>query len=99
VITESEVEKIIYRAIEALNAERGPDDQILCAPGTSLFGADSRIESLGLVSLIVDVETTLNADNGLSVSLADDRALARTQSPFATVATLRDYVMELARER
>jgi hypothetical protein len=32
------------------------------------------------------------------VSLADDRALGRAQSPFATVATLRDYVLELARE-
>jgi acyl carrier protein len=97
VITDSEVEKVIYRAIDALNAERGPDQQIARSPGTGLFGADAQVDSLGLVSLIVDVESTLNAEHGLAVSLADDRALGRAQSPFATVATLRDYVMELAR--
>jgi acyl carrier protein len=98
VISEREVEAVIYKAIEALNAERGPADQIARSAETTLFGVDSQIESLGLVSLIVDVETTLNAEHGLAVSLADDRALARAASPYATVASLRDYVMELARE-
>ena len=47
------------------------------------------------MSLITDVETTLNVDHGLDISLADDRAMSRPQSPYDTVATLRDYVMEL----
>lgn len=96
-ITQQQVEAVIFRGIAALNAERAADDQIEATSKTPLFGADSRIDSLGLVSLIVDVETTLNQEHGLEVSLADDRALARPQSPYATVETLRDYVLELVR--
>jgi hypothetical protein len=91
------VEETIYRALEALNAERPATDQLPLAPATRLFGAGARLDSLGLVSLISDVETTLVTEHGLDVSLADDRALARAESPYASVATLRDYVVELAR--
>jgi acyl carrier protein len=96
--TEQEVEALIYSAIDALNSERPPEDQVPHALDTVLFGEDSRLDSLSLVSLIVDVETRMNADHALGISLADDRALARPQSPYATVRALRDYVLELAEE-
>jgi acyl carrier protein len=96
-ITTQQVEEAIFRAIVALNAERPPDDQVELSLGTPLFRDDARIDSLGLVSLIVDVESTLNTEHGLELCLADDRALARPQSPYATVETLRDFVLELAR--
>jgi len=91
------LEAVIYRALAALNAERPASDQLALAPATRLFGPGARLDSLGLVSLISDVETTLVTEHGMDVSLADDRALARAESPYATVATLRDYVLELAR--
>jgi acyl carrier protein len=97
-MTEREVEAVIYSAIEALNTERPLDDAIPRELSTILFGADSRIDSLSLVSLIVDVETKINADYGLAISLADDRALARTESPYASVKALKAYVLELAEE-
>jgi len=97
VIERGRVEAVIYRAIAALNAEREAGDQIPAAEATVLFGVGSRLDSLALVSLISDVETTLTTEDGLDVSLADDRALARKESPYRSVATLRDYVLELAR--
>ena len=63
------------------------------------FGVESEIDSLEFVSVITDVETTLNVDHGLNVALADDRALSRAQSPYDTVATLRDYILELLEAR
>lgn len=95
-ISANEVEKVIFNAIANLNAERPPDDQIEASPQTPLFGVDARVDSLGLVSLIVDVETTLNTEHGLPISLADDRALSRPESPYATVSALRDYILELS---
>ena len=97
-IASETVDGVIFAALHALNRERTAEDQISLSSQTPLFGADSQIDSLSLVSLIVDVETTLNADHGLAISLADDRALARKQSPYASVETLRDYVLELAGE-
>ena len=94
-ITGSEIEAIIFAALASLNAERAPDDQIEISMRTVLFGAGSRLDSLQLVSLITDVEVALNTEHGLEVSLADDRALERAASPYTTVETLRDYVLEL----
>ena len=89
------IESIIFSAIAALNAERDPTDQIPASSRTGLFGVDAVLDSLSFVSLVTDVETTLNVDHGLDISLADDRAMSRAQSPYETVATLRDYIVEL----
>ena len=89
------IESIIFSAIAALNAERDPTDQIPASSRTALFGVDAVLDSLSFVSLVTDVETTLNVDHGLDISLADDRAMSRAQSPYETVATLRDYIVEL----
>ena len=95
-ITSEEVEAIILHALEALNEDSVPEDRIVVSLKTPLFGANSAIDSLGFVSLITDVETALNVDHELTISLADDFAVSRTQSPFATGETLRDYIMTLA---
>jgi len=98
VITADLVETIIFRAIEDLNLERSPADRIAPATNTGLFGMDAALDSLEFVSVITDVETTLNVEHGLDISLADDRAMSRPVSPYTTVAALRDYVLELAAE-
>ncbi len=97
-ITKEAVEGVIFKALRTLNAERAPDQQIVITPTTPLFGPGSQLDSLGLVSVIVDVETTLNTEHGLAISLADDRAMTRVQSPYTSVETLKNYVLELTRE-
>jgi acyl carrier protein len=98
-LSREQIESIIYTAIGALNAERDPAEQIAMEPGTALFGVDAVLDSLSFVSLVTDVETSLNVDQGLDISLADDRAMSRPQSPYETVATLRDYIEELIEAR
>jgi acyl carrier protein len=98
-LTSDDIDAIIFRALAALNAERPADAQIKASSSTPLFGVDSEIDSLEFVSVITDVETTLNVDHGLNIALADDRALSRAQSPYDTVATLRDYILELLEAR
>ena len=95
-LTGEDIDTIIFRALEALNTERDPEDQIEIAPATPLFGVEAALDSLEFVSLITDVEASLNLDHGLDISLADDRAMARPQSPYATVETLRDSILEIA---
>lgn len=94
-ITTDVVDTIIFRALDALNAERDPEHQITVSSATPLFGVEAALDSLEFVSLITDVEASLNLDHGLDISLADDRAMARPQSPYATVETLRDYILEI----
>jgi acyl carrier protein len=98
-LDQATVDAVIFRAIEALNAEREPDRRVEPTSETVLFGSDAVLDSLEFVSVITDVETTLNVDHDVEISLADDRAMSRPVSPYTSVATLRDYVLELVAER
>ena len=97
-VTSDNVDAVIFQALEAINTERERDDQVPIGTETTLFGIDAALDSLEFVSLITDVETSLNLEYGLGVSLADDRAMSRPESPYTSVTTLRDYVLELAQE-
>ncbi len=97
-VTKDAVEKIIFNGLNLLNDELGPDKKISVSDKTPLFGVDAEIDSLSLVSLIVDIETSLNSDFDLSISLTDDRAMTRSESPFLRVETLRNYILELVSE-
>lgn len=63
---------------------------------TVLLGKSSHFDSLGLVNYIVDVEQALDEELGVAVTLADERAMSQTRSPFRTVQSLTDYIMTLA---
>jgi len=63
---------------------------------TVLVGKDAVLDSLGVVSLIVEVEQRLEGGHGISVTLANDKAMSQKNSPFRTVAVLTDHVMSMA---
>lgn len=93
-----EVHKIIFEALESLNQELDEDGRVEIGPATPLFGPDAELDSLSLVSVIVDVETALTIKWGAPISLTDDRAMSREVSPFDDVGTLTDYILELLAE-
>jgi acyl carrier protein len=89
---------IIYRALQALNEELSADKQVPLNPQTRLFGPEATLDSLSLVSVIVDVEAGVADDLGKTVSLTDDEAMSQEVSPFSSVDTLADYILkQLAR--
>ena len=89
---------MIAQAITNLNDELAVGDHIVAAPSTELFGVGSKVDSLGLVSLLVDVETAASERMGRTVVLTDDRAMSRDPLPFATVQDLMNYIVELSAE-
>ena len=65
---------------------------------TKLFGGDGILDSLGLVSYIVNVEEALEDEYGVSVILADEKAMSRRTSPFSRISYLVDYIIELIKQ-
>ena len=59
---------------------------------TALFGPAGALDSLGLVSVLVEIEQKVADRLGKTVSLMDDRAMSQASSPFRTVASLADYL-------
>ena len=63
-----------------------------------LFGGDGLLDSMGLVSFVVEVEERLEDEFNVSVILADEKAMSRRTSPFARISYLADYILELVNE-
>lgn len=84
--------EIIYAALCSLNEELEDVQRVALAPDTKLFGADASLDSLSLVSVIVDVETAVADELGKVVSLTDDKALNQEISPFSDVTALANYI-------
>jgi hypothetical protein len=83
----------IYQAIARINELRDPDHCIACVEETVLYGAGGALDSLSLVSLILDVELAVNERLGTHLILADAQAMSQRQNPFRNVRSLADYVI------
>ena len=62
---------------------------------TRLFGGDAPLDSLNLVLLIVNIEEAIDSELDCSINIADERAMSRRVSPFASVGLLTDYIVDL----
>jgi hypothetical protein len=97
-LTQDAVHTIILQALNNINDERGPDEQLVINLDTRLFGADAVLDSLSLVSVIVDVEAAISDAAGRDISLTDDRAMSQAVSPFTDVNALTAYILLLLSE-
>ena len=71
------------------------DNGFIVSSEMPLFGEGAVIDSLTLVNVIVDIEDVLLSKFNKSVCLTDDEAVFREPSPFTSVKTLVDYIVEL----
>src|SRR5687768_9752875 len=85
----------VYRAVDALNQQLRKSVSVTKAPDAVICGKPGKLESIDVVTLIMEVEDQVKAEFGTSITIADDRAMSRENSPFLTVGTLSDYVAEL----
>jgi acyl carrier protein len=90
-VTTTEIEGLVLGAVRALNLARPADMQLQVTPDAPLFGSDSPLDSLGLVSLLIDIEEALS-DRGFDVTLGDAKAMSRSASPFRNVPVLVEYI-------
>jgi acyl carrier protein len=64
---------------------------------TILLGSESEVDSMGLVNLIMDIESYFQ-DQGYMITLPYEEAMAAESSPFRTVTRLTDFISELIEE-
>lgn len=86
---------IIKNQVELLKDTFPKDGQFEVTDDLVLFGQDSKVDSLSLVSLIVDIEALFFDDYNEEISLTDDNAMTRPISPFSTISSLTDYIFEI----
>lgn len=88
----TKVEKLIFDAIEEMNTDIENKIPLDKGNNTPLFGKKGVLDSLGLVNLVVSVEAAIEDEFGVTVTIADERAMSQKNSPFKTIGTLADYI-------
>lgn len=93
---EQQIETIILNLVQEFNGHGGHHIAAGLGAKTPLYGHDGGLDSLGLVSFIIALEQALQDELGLSITLADEKAMSQKNSPFRTVETLTDYIARKA---
>jgi len=91
------IQEVLLQAIRRINLSRQPKERLEVSAHAAIFGPDSRLDSLGLVALLIEVEEVLQ-DAGYDVTLSDERAMSQRQSPFRDVPSLVAFIASLMAE-
>jgi acyl carrier protein len=65
---------------------------------TKIWGGDSGLSSMNIVNLIIRIEENIADKFDRQITIADERAMSATNSPFRTVGTLSNYLSALLAE-
>lgn len=83
---------VIFSAIDDVNQLLQKDHQLEKSMNTFLFTESGELDSLGLVNLIVAVEQRIEEEFGITITLADGKAMHQNNNPLKTIGTLADYI-------
>jgi acyl carrier protein len=88
-----QIQSAILSAIKEVNEILPPEMRLSNDPEAVIFGKGGKLDSLGLVNLVLAVEERL-AERGWKVSLTDERAMSQNRSPFRSIEALTSFVAE-----
>ena len=91
--------KGIYVAIDEVNEQLPEDQNLEKSLETVLLGSSGKLESINLVNLLVAIEENIEETFDIPISITDERAVSEKNSPFRTVETLCNFVLNLLDEK
>lgn len=90
--------QVVFSAVDDINQLLPPEKNLEKSKDTVLFGNGGNLDSLGLVNLIVATEQAIEEELGEPITLADEKAMSQTNSPFKTIESLVNYISLLLDE-
>ena len=90
---EDKINQIIQQSLEEIN--QSLDTPVNFSAETRLFGEGGALDSMSLVSLVVNIEERVQDEFGVEIILANEKAMSQKNSPFATQARLATYTIDL----
>ncbi|MFO8026104.1 MAG: hypothetical protein R6U56_00390 [Opitutales bacterium] len=89
-----EIEPLVIESVRMLAKDFEIEALTDATAESLLYGEDAPLDSMALVNLIADVEDAVAENFGATITLADERALSAKRSPFRSVASLSEAIME-----
>ena len=92
--TKKAIINLIYEVIESTNSMNYPEIQIKKSLDTIILGEGSDLDSLGLITFIVELEQKISETYNISFVLLDEELLQDTSGPYSNVIKLAMYIRE-----
>jgi acyl carrier protein len=93
------ISKLVFESIESFQNEVEYNIDLSTGENTRLFGGNSQLDSISLVTLIVIIEEKIETEFGISILLADEKAMSRRTSPFSKIDNLIEYIFDLLNDQ
>ena len=88
------IEVLILESVKMLAEDFELDALKAPTTETALYGQGGALDSMALVNLIADIEEALAEQFDASIALADEKAMSAKNSPYRSVSSLTDAVIE-----
>ena len=88
------IENIIHSAIEVVNRDLPPEMQILYDWDTPILGDNSKIDSMGIVTLLAELEVQFLEKLGLVPDIWAEWNGVDGPHPLQSLGTLKNYLEE-----
>lgn len=91
----ADLQSLILQVLERYNRFNQPTVDLSAGADTLLFGPGGALDSMALVTLVVEVEEEVELQYGVQLVLADEKAVSRKLSPFLSIRRFAAYIDEL----
>ena len=91
----SQITQLVFAAVDEVNKQLRKAERLDKSQETVVSGDGSRLDSLGLVNLIVAAEQQIEQQYGVAITLADESILSQEQDPFRTLGSLTEHIHTL----
>jgi len=92
-MTRTEVITMVVEIVKEYLTDIRGDTTTVVDENTALIGNDGILDSLGLIQVVVDLESRLKQRNA-PVVLTSGKAMSDSGGPFKSVETIVTYIME-----
>jgi len=97
-ITKDKILNIIYNSMDEIkDMVEDTEGKFIKKPETFLYGSESVLDSMSTVALIVAIEQKFNEEFDKDIIIASEKAVSAKNSPFKTVSSLTDYILEISK--
>jgi acyl carrier protein len=93
------IKQMLFNVLDELNQLRPPEEHLAKDVETPLAGDFGRLDSAGLINLIVLTEQKTARELGRPILLTDERTMSQINAVFRTVGSLADYIHLLLTEK
>ena len=85
--------KIIYLIIDEHNNSNSEDLNIQKSLNTELIGSQGKLDSLGFLNLIVNIESKVREEIHSDITVIDETLFLKENGPYKNINSLVEYIL------